>query len=101
MLKISLAETSTQCQVVLEGRMVGSGVTELRTICAGLIAELKERALVIDIKNVILISQAGENTLLQLIKHGAKLRHQGVLAKCVIQQLAQRSKKQPSDLIDP
>jgi hypothetical protein len=99
-MRISLAATRTQCRVVLEGRIVGIGVTELKTMCARLKSELKGRALVIDMKDVMLISQEGENALLQLINQGAKLRTQGALAKCLLQQLAQRSKKRVSDLID-
>src|SRR5215469_15922950 len=100
MVKISVTDTSTQCRLVLKGRMVGTGVTELRTIWALLNAELGSRALVIDIKDVMLISQEGENVLLQLINHGAKLRPEGVLAKGLLCQLARRSKKRPSDLTD-
>ncbi len=91
---------STQCRVVLEGRIAGTGITKLRTICARLKSELKGRALIIEIKDVMLISQEGENALLQLINHGAKFRPDGVLAKLVLQQLAHRSKRQLSDLID-
>ena len=100
MLKISLTWTSTQCRVVLEGRIVGAGITKLRAICARLKSELKGRALIIDMKDVMLISQEGENALLQLINHGAKFRPDGALARLILQQLARRSKKQISDLID-
>jgi hypothetical protein len=86
MLKIALTEMPTQCLVVLEGRMVGTGI--------------KRRALVIDIKGVWLISQEGENALLQLINHGAKFRPDGALAKLILQQLAHRSNRQLRDLID-
>ena len=68
-------------------------------MCAPLMAELEGRALIIDIRDVVLISQEGENVILLLVNQGAKLRPQGVLAECVIQQLAHRSKKQASDLI--
>jgi len=61
---------------------------------------LKGRALIIDMKDVMLISQEGENALLQLIDHGAKFRPEGALAKLILQQLAHRSKKQLCDLID-
>ena len=64
---------STQCRVVFERRMVGTGITKLRTICARLKSELKGRALIIDLKDVMLISQEGENALLQLINHGSKV----------------------------
>jgi hypothetical protein len=56
--------------------------------------------LIVDMKDVMLISQEGENTLLQLINHGAKFCPGGVLAKLILQQLAHRSKKQLSDPID-
>jgi DNA-directed RNA polymerase specialized sigma24 family protein len=101
MLKISKRETPTQCRLILEGRMVGTCVTELSTMCALLKTELRGRTLVIDIKDVVVISQEGENVLLQLIDHGAKLRPEGLLAKGLVRQLAQRSKKQVSELIDP
>jgi hypothetical protein len=80
--------------------MVGTGITKLGTICARLKSELKGRALIIDMKDVMLISQEGENAVLQLINHGAKFGPDGVLAKLILQQLAHRSKKQLSDLID-
>jgi hypothetical protein len=80
--------------------MVGTGITKLGTVCARLKSELKGRALIIDMKDVMLISQEGENALLQLIDHGAKFCPDGVLTKLILQQLAHRSKKQLSDLID-
>ena len=80
--------------------MVGIGITQLRTICARLKSELKGRALIIDMKDVMLISQEGENALLQLVDHGAKFRLEGALAKLILQQLAHRSKKQLCHLID-
>ena|SRR5215468_10227501 len=102
MLKISTIETSTQCRLVLEGRLVGAGLSELTTICARLRASgLKGRALVIDIKHVMLVSQEAENTLLELINDGARVGAEGALANRVLQQLAHRSKKEMSDLIEP
>jgi hypothetical protein len=80
--------------------MIGAEVKELKTLCSRLKSELKVRALVIDIKNVVLISQEGENALLRLINQGAKLGAEGVLAKCIVQQLAYRSKREVSDLVD-
>src|SRR5215472_4171256 len=74
MLKIFLFEAPTHCRVVLEGRMVGTGMKKLMTICAGPKSELKGRKLIIDMKDVMLISQEGEKALLQLINYGAKIR---------------------------
>lgn len=100
MLRISLFETATQCRVILEGRMVGMGLTKLRTICARLRSKPNGRALVIDMKRITLISQEGENLLLQLINNDTKLRVEGVLAKCLLQEFARRTKKELSDIID-
>lgn len=100
MLKISISETSTERKMSLKGQMIGTDVRELRTICTRLKGKLDGRALVIDIKGVALINQEGENLLLELINWGAKLRPEGALAQCVLQQLAKRSKKPVSDLID-
>lgn len=100
MLRISLFETAAQWRVILEGRMVGTGLVKLRTLCARHKSKSNGRALVIDMKGVMLISQEGENLLLQLINNGAKLRVEGVLAKCLLQQLARRSKKELSDIIE-
>jgi hypothetical protein len=100
MLKISITETATEYRLALKGGMVGSGLTELTTICTRLRAGLRGRMLVIDIKDVMLISQEGENCLLELINNGARLRPEGVLANRVLQQLAYRSKKKLGDLIN-
>jgi hypothetical protein len=87
--------------VLLEGPLVGAGLNELRSLGARLRRELGGRTLVIDVKDAMLISQEGENVLLQRINEGAKLRLQSVLAKGVPQQLARRSKKEVGELIDP
>lgn len=99
MLKISIAEKSNECRLVLKGEMLGSGLAELTAICMRLKVGLRGRVMVIDIKDVMRISQEGENSLLELINNGAKLRPEGVLANSVLQQLAYRSKKQVNDLI--
>lgn len=80
---------------------VGAGLNELRSLGARLRRELGGRTLVIDVKDAMLISQEGENVLLQLINEGAKLRPQSVLAESVLQQLARRSNKEVGESIDP
>jgi hypothetical protein len=72
MLKISVAQTDTECRLLLEGALVGVGLEELRTLGNRLRAELHGRRLLVDIKDAAAISQEGENILLQLINEGAK-----------------------------
>ena len=100
MLKISITDTGAQRRLILEGRLIAPWVAELRTAYARVRRELEGRELVIDIEHVMVISQEGENALLQLINDGAKFRCRGVLTKHVLQQLARRSKKSANQLVD-
>src|SRR5712691_6584881 len=96
MLKISVVDTRTQRQLVLEGRLIAPWVAELRAAWKRAKTELDGRELVIDIGNVLVISQEAENTLLQMMNEGARFRCcSGVLTKHVVQQLMRRSKKSP------
>lgn len=57
-------------------------------------AELYRRTLTLDIENVTVVSQEGENALLQLINEGAKLSADGILARHVLEELARRGKNE-------
>ena len=92
MLKISVVDSRTECRLVLEGKLIAPWVAELRTTWMTVDHEIKGRALVIDLGNVAIISQEGENALLELMNAGAKFRCSGVLTKHVIQELRRRSK---------
>jgi hypothetical protein len=48
--------------------------------------------LIVDLRNVTVISQEGENALWELMNEGAEFRCGGVLTKHVIQQLTRRRK---------
>jgi hypothetical protein len=95
MLKISVIDSRTQRRLVLEGRLIAPWVAELGTTWERGKLELNGRELVIDIENVTVMSQEGENALLQLINEGAKFRCRGVLTKHILQQLMRRSRKSP------
>ena len=101
MLRISTFDTRTQRRLILEGQLIAPWVGELRTASTKLKTELKGRELVIDIQNVMVISQEGENALLQLINEGAKFRCRGVLTRHVLRQLARRGKKSATELVEP
>ena len=95
MMKISIVDSPTQRRLILEGRLIAPWVVELRTAWNRAKAELDGRELVIDMGNVMVVSQEAENTLLQMMTEGAKFRCSGVLTKHVLQQLMRRSKKNP------
>ena len=100
MLKISVTDTRTHRRLILEGRLIAPWVAELKTAWTRVKAGLNGRELLIDIENVTVISQEGENALLQLINEGAEFRCRGVLTKHLLKQLARRGKKSANEFID-
>src|SRR3981081_1243870 len=93
MLRISVIDNRTQRRFVLEGQLIAPWVAELRTAWKAASGEIEGRALVVHLKNVCVISQEGENALLELMNAGAKFRCSGVLTKHVIHELRRRSKR--------
>ena len=99
MLKISVVDSRTQRRLVLEGQLIGPWVAELRTAWTRIKTELHGRVLVIELDHVTVISQEGENALLELMKEGAKFRCSSVLTKHLIQELARRHKRNSGEQI--
>jgi hypothetical protein len=99
MLRISVIDGRTERRLVLEGKLIGPWVAELRKAWKAASGEIAGRALVVDVKNVCVINQEGENALLELMSEGAMFRCSGVLTKHLIQQLKGRSKRNSSEAI--
>jgi anti-anti-sigma regulatory factor len=97
MLKISIVDTSAQCLIVLEGKLIAPWVTELKKTWAALAADLGRRELVIDMANLTVVSTEGENALLELMRMGARFRCRGVFTKHIVQQLVLRHKLSTGD----
>lgn len=93
MLKISIVDTRRQRELLIEGKLVGPWVAELRDACERARSGPRERELLINCRNMTAISQEGENVLLQLLKEGVKFRCSGVFAKHVVSQLNRRARK--------
>lgn len=92
MLRISRLDTRNQRRLIVEGKLVAPWDAELKTACEAARSGLEDRELVIEVKNLISISQAGENVLLELMNQGVKFRCCGIFTKYVLRQLARRSK---------
>ena len=99
MLKISVVNSRTERRLVLEGKLIAPWVAELRTAWKAANGEIAGRQLVVDLKNIFVISQEGENALMELMSEGAKFRCSGVLTRHVIQELRRRSKRDSSKAI--
>ena len=92
MLKISIIDSRTHRRLVLEGKLVGPWADELRPACERAKAGLGGRELMVEVKNLIVINQAGENILLELMQEGVKIRGFGVFTKHILKQLARRQR---------
>jgi hypothetical protein len=90
MLKISTIESARQCRLVVEGKLIAPWAAEVKIACERARAELRGRRFTVDIKNLITISQEGENLLLELMNDGVRVRGCGVFTKHILKQLAQR-----------
>jgi hypothetical protein len=99
MLRISVIDTRTERRLVLEGKLIAPWIAELRSAWKAANGEIEGRVLVVDLENITLLSQEGENALLELMSEGAKFRCRGVLTKHVIQQLRRRSMRNPSEAV--
>jgi hypothetical protein len=95
MFKVSVVETRNQRRVVLEGKLIEPWADELKTACDTARIDLDGRELVIELRNLMSISQAAENMLLELMQQGVKFRCSGVFAKYIIRTLMQRARRKP------
>jgi hypothetical protein len=91
MLKISIVDGTNQRRLVLEGKLVGPWVEELRSAREAARRDLGAGGLLIDMKHVTAISEEGERVLLEFMKEGVKFRCQGVFTKHVLKQIARRA----------
>jgi hypothetical protein len=93
MLKISLIDSATERRLVVEGKLLAPWVAELRSACEMARADLRDRELVIEMKHITIISQEGENVILELMNGGIKFRCHGVFTKHVMKQLTRRTSR--------
>jgi hypothetical protein len=98
MLKISIVENRSQIRLVLEGKLVAPWASELRPAYEKAKSGLGDRELVVEVKDLTAINQAGENVLLELMKEGVKFRGSGVFTKHMLKQLARRVDRAPEEM---
>ena len=86
---------SAQRRLVVEGKLSGPWVAELRTTCRNAKRDLEGRRLVIDLSSLTLISREGEDAIVDLMKEGAKFSCAGVFTRHVLKRLARRCRCEP------
>lgn len=88
MLKISTVETQSERRLIVEGKLVSPWVGELRKSWRTAAEDLNGRKLVVDLSNTTVISAEGQETLIGLMKEGAKFSGCGVLTKHILKAMA-------------
>jgi len=97
-LKISIMETATDRRWIVQGRLVGPWVNELRTTWKRAHKSQDKRACIIDLNDVTFIDKSGERLLRAMSKKGAQLIARGLYVKHVLLQLQERKNNDyPSD----
>jgi hypothetical protein len=79
--------------MVLEGSLVPPWTAEVEDAWRDAREQLQGRKLIIDLRNVTLISREGESTLHKLMRDGARFSCHDVLTKHVLKQLARRCRR--------
>jgi hypothetical protein len=97
MLKISLVENRTRCLLVVEGKLIAPWAAELTGACEMARADPNSRELIVEMKHITMISQEGENVILELINQGVRFRSRGVFTKRLLKQLARHARKNPKE----
>jgi len=90
MLKITRVKTERRWRVVLEGELIAPWVTELRK-------EWKEirnleggLKVIVDLRNVVSISQEGREVLFEMMSQGVKFICGGVLNRHILRELSRK-----------
>jgi anti-anti-sigma regulatory factor len=100
MLKISIVDTRTERKLVVEGKLSGPWVDELRSTWRNAGRDLDGRKVVIDLSSLTVISREGEEAIFDLMKQGAKFSCAGILTRHVLKGLAQRCRCTPSQVLE-
>jgi ABC-type transporter Mla MlaB component len=86
-LKISIDETPTELRWVLEGRLTGPWVTELRKSWESEQRTRKGRMCIVDLNEVVSVDGQGEELLSAIFKQGAQLVGTALYIEDLLQRL--------------
>jgi hypothetical protein len=86
MLKISQVDGQRQRKLIVEGTLVAPWDSELAIACEKARADLGNRELIVDLRNLTGIGPEGERVLLQLMKNKTRLQC-GVFVRELLRQL--------------
>jgi anti-anti-sigma regulatory factor len=93
-LRITITETATEMRWVLQGRLIGPLVSELRTRWKKARHTYSKQTCVVDLNDVSFIDKAGERLLRAMSKKGAQLVANGMYTKHVLEKVKTASTPQ-------
>ena len=94
MLRITTTETLTEKRWILQGRLVGQWVGELRTSWKKTHRDQSGRICILDLNDVTFLDKDGEKLLQAMSKKGTHFVADGIYIKHVLEQLKRRSKSE-------
>jgi anti-anti-sigma regulatory factor len=86
MLKITIQPGKTTTRLMLEGRLTGPWVEELRR-CWEAAAVVAASDVVIDLAGVTFIDAEGKELLIRMWQGGAKFHAVGCLTRCIVEEI--------------
>jgi hypothetical protein len=89
MLKITVVDDASRRRLIVEGKLIPPWAAELATAYQTAKADLQNRELIVDLRNLTAISSEGEDALLQLMHEKVKFLG-GVYVKEVLRQLGRK-----------
>jgi hypothetical protein len=85
MLRITIVEEASATRFVIEGRLVGPWVGELRKCWQTAVAEKLD--LVVDLTGVTLVDLQGKALLTEMSLHGTQLLAKGLMTQAIIEEI--------------
>lgn len=86
MLKVTLHRDATPARIVLEGRLAGAWVNEVRTVWRTLAAEARG-PVTVELTDISYIDQEGKALLAELWREGAEFRASGCCTKFLVEEI--------------
>jgi anti-anti-sigma regulatory factor len=90
MLRIYLEEKCESVTVRVEGKIAGESVEALERFCCNVVGNRHDAKLIIDLDEVLIIDQKGEELLQHLYRSGVTLRGRGMHSKYLVERIQQR-----------
>lgn len=93
MLKITVTDTPNEQMWILQGRLAGPFVSELRSLWLNNRESRRGRQYTVDLNDVTFIDEDGEGALSEMMKEGARLVARGVYTGQLLQDLRTRKRR--------